>query len=195
MRLSILITLAIGLAVVFWQDEVSRSFWSSNSDQQANVRVASLSLGSLPIFPGRTLSEMPPEGRSARGPTIDRSPGREAQQLEAISVLSARADDFDSIVSRPLFNSSRRPLRAPKPAVAAKPIKRTPRPPKLPFVLVGTIAVESGQATALLRRAKQKKVVRAKVGDTVANWKVLAISASTIEFGHRDWKRELRLYR
>ena len=195
MRLSILITLAIGLAVVFWQDEVSRSFWSSNTDRQANIRVASLSLGNLPILPGRALSEPSLEGRSSGRSRTDRSRRQETQQLKAISILQARADDFGSIVSRPLFNSSRRPPRAPKPAVIAKPIKTVPRPPKLPFVLVGTIAAESGQATALLRRAKQKQVVRAKVGDTVANWKVLAISASTIEFGHRDWKRELRLYR
>lgn len=193
MRLLILISIAVGLAAVFWQDEVSRSFWSNVKDPQGNVRVASL--GNLPVLPSRALSGVPQQGRRATGPTIDQSPLRQSQKLEAISILKARAEDFESIVSRPLFDPTRRPPRAVKPKVAAKPIKTAPRPPNLPFVLVGTIAAESGQATALLRRAKQKKVVRARVGDTVSNWKVLAITASTIEFGHRNWKRELRLYR
>ena len=192
MRLLVLICIAVGLGGLFWHDEVSQSYWVNHRSGSNSIQVASL--GGIQSLPGSQSIQQSSIGSNSEILNAVR-PRRNSVQAVDIKILKARPHDFRHMVSRPLFNQTRRPTPLPKPVVTKKPRVSPPRPPTLPFVLVGTVAADRGSTIALLRETKRKRVIRAKIGDTISSWKVLAISASRIEFQHKHWTRELLLYR
>lgn len=85
-------------------------------------------------------------------------------ELQTLGQLSATLE-------RPLFSSTRRP--PPKPVVRVSRPEAPPPPPPAPppsVVLLGIVSTD-GEASAAIKQGSDK-VVRVRMGDDVAGWKV-----------------------
>jgi len=100
-----------------------------------------------------------------------------------------RIGEYDAIVRRPLFSADRRP---PKPVVSASGEKPAREPKAAGNDLSGmrltAIFSGSGTNTAIAERANgERQVIR--VGETLAEWKVLEIQEGKVTFGKGAQRR------
>ncbi len=107
-------------------------------------------------------------------------------------------DRLGEQVARPLFEVGRRPpapdpvaqASEPPPAPAGKPAGGTPSARGIK--LTGVVIV-AGEASALVRDPKEKRVVRVRTGDRIGDWEVIEIRADGITLGSGEERVELAL--
>ncbi len=94
----------------------------------------------------------------------------------AISPLAAQPlEELSATRDRPLFSPTRQPP-APPPIVAAAP----PTPPPPPDVALLGVVMDGEEARAVIRTGAAAKVMRVRIGDDVAGWKVGQIEAQRL---------------
>ena len=108
-----------------------------------------------------------PIGTSARNVIAlpVREKGRSGPEMQAVAFPPLEA--LDEIVSRPLFNVSRRPIvvETPKPEVKATELN----------VMLSGIVIGQTQQIAHLRSATDKQTKALRVGDTIDGWQIQSI--------------------
>ncbi len=112
---------------------------------------------------------------------------------ERIATLVADLQNYDNLIERPLFYPTRRP--------PTSGVERLPEPEPEPtpvadeaLSLVGIIMMPEGMR-ALIREDDSRRVSRLQIGDSVARWRLEAISAEHVRLTRGDRQRVLPLMR
>ncbi len=103
-----------------------------------------------------------------------------SQQLTGI----AAQEEYQEIIERPLFLSSRRPP-PPEPPKVEEPKAVDPPEEEKTLVLQGVISV-SGNETALLLVEETGVKVRLKIGEQVNDWTLQSIAPNSVTLGKGD---------
>ena len=82
-------------------------------------------------------------------------------------------DRMSATRERPLFSPSRRPPPPPLQPIAKQPVIVPPAPPPN-VVLFGTV-LEADEARAVVRVAPRNEIIRVRIGEEIAGWKVTQI--------------------
>jgi len=191
-RLILLLATASALAAVFWNDMVGNSSAGShpaaagakqhdiNRPLQANAVTPPAVVASTNI----------PVTKLAKSETAEKANTAFANPLSGQPIAQ-----FDEIVRRPLFSTTRRPPQ-PKPIIRRKPVIAKPAPPREPplrLTLVGIVS-NNGKPIALVRDRLSKTTLRVARGDKVQGWKVQNIAGASVSVRHKQWTRELKLF-
>ncbi len=122
----------------------------------------------------RQTSAVPPQGEA------------EFHQPEDMTIAFARLQDYEEIVRRPLFSTTRRPEEPDKPKVIPNASKVSA--PAADSLIVLGIVISPETTIAVVQDKKTKKIVKAAQGTNINGWEVTEIREDgvTIRLGERE---------
>lgn len=104
-------------------------------------------------------------------------------------------------LSRPLFHASRRPFVRPPPEPTSQPAVEPPvaavepaPPPALPELRLAGLSSAGERKSALLGRADAPDLQWVQLGDSIAGWRIDAITASSVVLVSGDQRFTMALY-
>lgn len=110
---------------------------------------------------------VPPLDSRAPDVGAEKGQGQGKSEQQRTAVILPPLEAFGDVVSRPLFNVSRRPIAVEKSAPDAKPAE-------LNLMLSGIVIGQTGQI-AHLRSAADKQTQALSVGDKIGDWQIQSI--------------------
>ena len=115
---------------------------------------------------------MPSVENIARSSGASLKPSGEKSSKQATSLVFPDLDTMDEIISRPLFNESRRPVTVEKIVPVAKPTDLN--------VMLSGIVIGQTQQIAHLRSLSDKETLALSVGDKIDGWEIQSIFADHV---------------
>lgn len=133
---------------------------------------------------------------SGQSQPVTTSPG--TQKLSPVTAQlrldPPRQNDFEAVVSRPLFNESRRP---PEPLLLPEELKPLPVAVKPPAVTLNGVILTQNERIAVFEDRASSRTIRLREGDKLGQWHVERLESDRVilRYGERTYEIMLRSYK